>query len=259
MDASEQGAYEHVMKEAGWDPARFGYHGHEVEYHGHHADPGDEDDAARYAETHHSDKHHHHHRHQQLQHEDDEDAQHHHHEEEEEEEEWQHHRADRERYGEHDPDEEDDDDEEHLASALEALMERLERNDSVVHASNETIESWEMLKESSLKALSDTEQEVDLDRINKRIALALSVGHTDVPPFNASEHGSALDFLSETIQKAKLAPYREELLGLLDAWENEDVKISTPLKRIEELIDDGVLEPDVLILHGDYEHYRYDD
>jgi hypothetical protein len=35
-------------------------------------------------------------------------------------------------------------------------------------------------------------------------------------------------------------------------------RIAVPLKRIEELIDEGVLEPDALLIHGDYEHYRYD-
>ena len=37
-----------------------------------------------------------------------------------------------------------------------------------------------------------------------------------------------------------------------------DARISAPLNRIEQLIDDEVLDPDVLIIHGDYEHYRYD-
>ena len=37
------------------------------------------------------------------------------------------------------------------------------------------------------------------------------------------------------------------------------MRISEPLNRIEELIDLDVLEPDVLVQHHDYEHYRYDD
>ena len=52
--------------------------------------------------------------------------------------------------------------------------------------------------------------------------------------------------------------YRDELLGLLRAWQEGEESISGPLNRIEELIDEEVLEPDVLIIQGAYEHYRYD-
>ena len=64
--------------------------------------------------------------------------------------------------------------------------------------------------------------------------------------------------LQHVIHRAKLAPYRDELLSLLNAWQEGEARISVPLNRIEELIDADVLEPDVLVLRGDYEHYRYD-
>ena len=43
QDASEQGAYDRVMREAGMDPSHLGYHGHEVEYRGHIDDEDGED------------------------------------------------------------------------------------------------------------------------------------------------------------------------------------------------------------------------
>jgi protein transport protein SEC24 len=46
--------------------------------------------------------------------------------------------------------------------------------------------------------------------------------------------------------------------ALLYTATNGERRIAVPLKRIEELIDEGVLEPDALLIHGDYEHYRYD-
>ena len=83
--------------------------------------------------------------------------------------------------------------------------------------------------------------------------------HAPLPPYNHTEHGNQLDYLTEMIHRAKLAPYRHELLTLLDSWQAGDLRISAPLNRIEELIDADVLESDVLVLRGDYEHYRYDD
>ena len=50
----------------------------------------------------------------------------------------------------------------------------------------------------------------------------------------------------------------DELRELLAQWEQGEVRISVPVRRIEELIDMEVLESDVLLVHGDYEHYRYD-
>ena len=47
------------------------------------------------------------------------------------------------------------------------------------------------------------------------------------------------DYLLDLIHRAKLAPYREELLGLLEEWQEGDVALSVPLQRIEQLIDAG--------------------
>ena len=140
--------------------------------------------------------------------------------------------------------------------------------------------------------------QVDMERVNKKIELAIASGHAGVPPYNASLHESPLDYLSEVISKAKLAPYRDELLELLVAWQQVqtrgtqrargspvaaphmngtgwtglggplltppdcndppqgEIRLSAPLRRIEELIDEEVLDPDVLVIRGDYEHYR---
>ena len=89
------------------------------------------------------------------------------------------------------------------------------------------------------------------------IQRAINASHVHLPPYDENE-GGWLDHLTELIRKAKLAPYRTELLALLTSWQAGEVRISEPLNRIEELIDQEVLDPDVLILHGDYEHYRYD-
>jgi len=243
-EASEQGEYERVMAEAGEDPGLLGYHKHEVEYHAghghpHHRDGHDGDEHARhpgapddpyhpYGDEHHGDEHHGGDEHG--------DAHMHH--------------------------DGDDDDEEHLAGALEALLARLQHNDSVVVGlSNETIEQWGELRESSLRALSDSEQEVDMTRLEAKIVRAMNASApvAPLPAYNESEHGSRLDYLGELIHRAKLAPYRDELLGLLSAWQAGDTRISTPLNRIEELIESDILDPDVLYMRSDYEQYRYDD
>lgn len=256
QDAQEQGAYERVMEEAGEDPGLLGYHNHEVEYRGHlDGDP--------------SERHHHHHHHHAEDGEDggehggehaegdDGDEAHHHHE----------HGADGEGVNEHEGEhrgdpyhEPDDDDEEHLAGALEALLSKLRHNESVlVGVSNETISKWSELHEASIRSLTDSEQEVDMERVNKKILAAVDDAHVPgVPAYNATEHGTELDYLQDLVRKARLAPHREELLRLLDSWQAGDERISAPLSRIEELIDEEVLDPDVLIIHGDYEHYRYD-
>jgi len=244
QEASEQGAYERVMAEAGEDPGMLGYHNHEIEYrgghehggeHGHHAHHGEhepnpyhpygdgDDDARGNAD-------------------DSGDGEHgggHHHE-------GGHHEG-------------DDDDEEHLAGALEALLSRLNRNDSVVFGvDNATIDEWSELRETSLRALSDEEQEVDMQRIDAKVGRAINASHAMVPEYKESEFGSQLDYLGELIRRARLAPFRDELLGLLHAWQDGEVRISSPLNRIEELIDADVLDADVLFVHGDYEQYRYD-
>ena len=80
-----------------------------------------------------------------------------------------------------------------------------------------------------------------------------------VPAYNATEHASELDYLTELLFKAKLRAYRGELLGLLERWDAGELPMSVPLKRVEQLIDEGVLQPDVLMLPPDeYHDYHYD-
>ena len=141
-------------------------------------------------------------------------------------------------------------------------MARLKRNESVILVSNETVDAWRALHDSSLRALSDDEQEVDMARIDKKIGALLNesaAAHVILPVYNETEDGSWIDYLGGLIHKARLAPYRAELLELLESWQSGEERISAPLNRIEELIDDEVLDPDVLVnARGDYEHYRYD-
>mmetsp|Transcript_26621 Transcript_26621/g.53485 ORF Transcript_26621/g.53485 Transcript_26621/m.53485 type:complete len:397 (-) Transcript_26621:425-1615(-) len=216
QDASEQGAYERVMEEAGEDTGHLGYHNHEVE----------RLDGAQAWED-------------ERDYRDEGEHEHHHY---------------------HDDDNEyrDDDDEEHLAGALEALLRHLEDDDSVLHVDNATLEAWTTLHDTAMNSLNDQEQEVDMDRVNRRIATALQ-NTTNVTAYNETEHGSEIDYLTLMLHKARLEPYREELRELLNAWQRGEERISVPIKRVEELIDDGVLEPDVLVVNGDYEHYHYND
>lgn len=251
QDATEQGEYEKLMAEMGEHAGRFGYHEH-------HEDSVEEH--AAHGNHHHHDRHHKH-----MWHDDAE------HGGEERDDPYEHGRSDgsdeeddnggRPPYdqGDEEARKEDEDEEEHLAGALEALMARLQEKDLALDVDNATIARWVELQASSEKALSDDEQEVDMDRVGERIELAMNASHAGVPPYNASEFGTQLDWLTAMIHRARLAPYQMELLQLLVAWHEGETKISLPLKRIEELIDAEVLEPDVLLVHGDYEHYRYDD
>ena len=113
--------------------------------------------------------------------------------------------------------------------------------------SNATLDAWSALHQKSLDALSDTEQEVDLERVNAKILKAVGDAVDEhhahahgIPSYNATEHGTEIDFLGDLVHKARLAPYRQELLELLDSWQSGESRISAPLNRIEELIDDEV-------------------
>lgn len=153
----------------------------------------------------------------------------------------------------------DDDDEEHLAGALEALYARLQLNDSVVHIDEQTLDSWVQLHDSSEAALSNEEEEPDLERIDKKIVERLrdAAVTPPLPQFNSTTWPTHLEYLEELIHRARLAPHRAELLELLGDWQAGSTRISSPLKRVEELIDDDVLMPDVLMVHGDYEMYGH--
>ena len=74
-------------------------------------------------------------------------------------------------------------------------------------------------------------------------------------PYNASKHGSELDYLTELIRKARLAPVLDSLKAILDDWYNGREQISAPLRVVEELIEDDILEPDALIVGG-FDNYH---
>ena len=82
--------------------------------------------------------------------------------------------------------------------------------------------------------------------------------------YNASTHASELDYFTDLLYRAKLAPHREQLLKLLGAWHAGEAPLHVPLKRVEELIDQNVLQPDTLLISGDTDwhdesYYKYDD
>lgn len=67
---------------------------------------------------------------------------------------------------------------------------------------------------------------------------------------------SELDYFTELLYRAKLAPFRDELLELLRSWQLGEAPLSAPLKRVEELIDNDVLQPDVLLVSPDDYGYQ---
>ncbi|KAL3893226.1 MAG: hypothetical protein SGPRY_014376 [Prymnesium sp.] len=154
----------------------------------------------------------------------------------------------------------------HLAGALEAFFYRLRRNDSTIALDNATMARWHHLFETAQHALQDEEEEADLDKINRNIAELLNDTHAEFPSYNASNKASELDYFTDLIYRAKLHPYRTELLELIGKWMEGDAPFSEPLHRVEELIDEDVLQPDVLMADDsdEYaeiaaEHYPYDD
>lgn len=151
-----------------------------------------------------------------------------------------------------------DDGDSSLGIALEAFHEKLLREDSVLRLDAATLEQWQEQYESSMRTLGDENKEADMVRIDERIVELLSAAH--VPAFNASTHASELDYFTDLMYRAKLAPYRDELLLLLRRWQEGDTPLSEPLNRVEELIDMNVLQPDVLLVSSDnYESYKYED
>lgn len=155
------------------------------------------------------------------------------------------------------PDEGEGDEHSSMGTALMAFHVTLRSNDSVVHVSNATIVEWQQKYDATMRALSDDEEEADMERLNAQIQALLN--KAGVPVYNATQHASELDYLTELLFKAKLHAYRDELLGLLDQWDEGELPMSVPLKRVEQLIDEGVLQPDVLMLSPDeYHDYHYD-
>ena len=155
------------------------------------------------------------------------------------------------------PEEGEGDEHSSMGTALMAFHESLRSNDSVVHVSNATIIEWQQKYDATMRALSDDEEEADMERLNAQIQALLN--KAGVPVYNATQHASELDYLTELLFKAKLHAYRDDLLGLLERWDEGELPMSVPLKRVEQLIDEGVLQPDVLMLSPDeYHDYHYD-
>ena len=94
-----------------------------------------------------------------------------------------------------------------------------------------------------------------MERINKNIRELLD--RAGVATYNATQHASELDYLTELLSKAKLSAHRDELLEMLDGWQNDSLPMSVPLRRVEQLIDEGVLQPDVLMVSPDDDRYDY--
>jgi len=157
-----------------------------------------------------------------------------------------------------------DEDEDHLAAededsslgvAIEAFHAKLQSNDSVLHLEPDTLAAWQRQYDSAFKALGDEEKEADMERISARINELLLASH--IAPFDGNSHDSEMDYFGDLIYRAKLAPHRDSLLELLDAWQDGRLPLREPLERIEQLIDEDVLQPDVLYFSPD--DYMYED
>ena len=190
--------------------------------------------------------------------------------------------------GDYDEHEEDHD----LGVALAEFHERLQRNDSVLALDAPTLERWQQQYDATMRVLSTQEEEADMVRINKNLDALVAASHAPPcaaastprrgtrradparpraqPParparrYNASTHASELDYFTDLLYRAKLAPHREQLLKLLGAWHAGEAPLHVPLKRVEELIDQNVLQPDTLLISGDTDwhdesYYKYDD
>eukprot|EP00316_Scyphosphaera_apsteinii_P021070 CAMPEP_0119312598 /NCGR_PEP_ID=MMETSP1333-20130426/26903_1 /TAXON_ID=418940 /ORGANISM="Scyphosphaera apsteinii, Strain RCC1455" /LENGTH=370 /DNA_ID=CAMNT_0007317247 /DNA_START=84 /DNA_END=1196 /DNA_ORIENTATION=- len=147
------------------------------------------------------------------------------------------------------------DDHSSLGMALEAFHARLLLNDSIIVLNSATLARWQKQYDTATAALGDQDSEADMLRIAANINALLEASH--VPPFNASTHASEMDYFSDLMYRAKLAPFRNELLALLDDWKAGVTTLAKPLNRVEELIDMNVLQPDVLLVSP--EDYQYDE
>mmetsp|Transcript_33153 Transcript_33153/g.58064 ORF Transcript_33153/g.58064 Transcript_33153/m.58064 type:complete len:136 (+) Transcript_33153:154-561(+) len=92
---------------------------------------------------------------------------------------------------------------------------------------------WTRLYDSAQRALQDEEEEADMKRINQNIAELLNHSNPAPPPFNASQYASELDYFTELMYRAKLHPYRAELLWLIGKWMDGEAPFREPLHRVE--------------------------
>lgn len=167
-----------------------------------------------------------------------------------------------------------EDEDSSLGVALEAFHRKLLSNSSLLLALEPTtLQKWLDAYEDAMRVLGDEEKEADMVRINAR--LGELIAEAGAPPFSKAEleaegdsaagaMSSELDYFTDLLYRAKLAPHRDGLLQLLDQWQSGIAPLSAPLERVEQLIDDNVLQPDVL-LAGNYdynyqhpEHYHYE-
>lgn len=121
---------------------------------------------------------------------------------------------------------------------------------------NATLGAWEKQHDASMQMLADEDKEADMARINGNLERLLA--RARLPAYNASTHESEMDYFTDLLYRAKLAPYRDELLSLLGRWQRREIPFSTPLERVEELIDANVLQPDVLLVAPDDYEYPYE-
>ena len=85
--------------------------------------------------------------------------------------------------------------------------------------------------------------------------------HWAPPPRRDGNHAQFVDSFetSTEVQLVLELLSGGTLLGLLERWDAGELPMSVPLKRVEQLIDEGVLQPDVLMLPPDeYHDYHYD-
>jgi len=164
-------------------------------------------------------------------------------------------------YGDHGDHHHVEDEDSSLGVALEAFHTRLLSNASALPLEEATLRRWGDAYEEAMRALGDEEKEADMVRINAR--LEELIGQAGAPPYKETqmeaEGGSELDYFTELLYRARLAPHRDELLRVLGEWLDGHVPLSKPLELVERLIDENVLQPDVLLVApGDY-HYHYND
>lgn len=159
-------------------------------------------------------------------------------------------------HGDGDGDGDDDgvgDEDSSLGVALEKFHDQLLSNESVLSLDNATLTRWQKQYDTTMAALADQEKEPDMEHINERLdKLIVDAGQ---PPYSErnTSFETVLEYFTDLMYRAKLAPYRDELLGLLRDWQAGETPLSQPLERVEELIDDNVLQPDVLLVEpGEY-------
>lgn len=159
-----------------------------------------------------------------------------------------------------------EDEDSSLGVALEAFHQRLLGNNSVLRLEPAALQTWLQANDDAMRVLGDEDKEADMLRINARIGELIAAA--GAPPFKEAQleaegglHGAApmaseIDYFTDLLYRAKLAPHRDELLESLGQWQSGQAPLSAPLELVEKLIDDNVLQPDVLRV-GDYRYHYH--